>query len=361
MIGYELRPTIYVGNVRMVVELIDSKFQNILLLSSRTPYKYLSQNGVISNLRMKFEVEEYIEVEPNAPIDQLEKIKNGHKKPDLILAVGGGSVLDAAKALSVCWNSNNIEDVFYKREKLEGDKIPVFAIPSTAGTGAELSYGAILEDTAKGLKGGVRGPEVQPNQVLIDIELYQGAPKKLKAEVGFDNLTHAIETYISKISSPVVRYQSIAAIKVIFENLENAVLHDDTRSMEALAISASFMGLNLAKSSTCLPHRIQYVIGPNTNTSHAQGLIMLYRGWLPIIGQTEEFASLAAGLGTTREGLIEQIASLKKNLDLEYRLGDYGVSHSQITELASKVTGACENDPSYVGLETLEQIIKGSI
>jgi len=218
-----------------------------------------------------------------------------------------------------------------------------------------------LEDTEKKIKGGIRGEIVQPDQVLIDIELYVMAPKKLKAEVGFDCLTHAIETYLSKKASPVVRYQSIAAIRTILNHLEDATIRASKKSLEKVALASMMMGINLAKSSTCLPHRIQYIIGPKTDTSHAQGLIMLYRGWLPIIKETAGFVELSHDLGTSVQELINQIEHLKNKLDINYRLSDYGIDPKNARKLAEEVTGTVELDPCYNGQQTIESIIEGSI
>ncbi len=340
-----------------------SYFENvtILIISTPTIVKITSVQTFLNflnsrtsgGLSLKF-------ITPEVPLEEVDSIVKEIQKPDKIIAIGGGSAIDAAKLLSVCWDGINGTQLFRNEKALPKFKIPVLAIPTTAGTGAELSFGAIVSDTEKGKKGGVRSGLLQPDHVLIDYQLYNNAPKKLKAETGFDCLTHAIETYCSLVSSPIIKYQSVNAIQTVFSHLRNAI-EGDCESMQKMAISSCLMGLNLAYSSTCLPHRIQYVIGPDTGTSHAQGLIMLYRGWLKEISKENIINELTKDLGLSANKFTESIIDLKKDLEIDYRLSDYGIKENQVSEIAKKVTGNVQNDPSYKGIYSIEKIIYNSI
>lgn len=360
MIDYLIRPGIYVASVHSLPELISNRFSNILLLTSPTIYGYLKSTGLVDTL-VNQNSQIFSSIKPNAHLSQLEQIMRSFDKPSAIIAIGGGSVLDSAKALSVTWGNTSIYDYFYKKAEISSRKIFTIAIPTTAGTGAELSYGAILEDVNQKLKGGLRGEIIQPDEVVIDIDLYKLAPSRLISETGFDCLTHAIETYLSTNSSPLVRYQSIAAINTVLTYLPLAVKQKDSHSMMNMALASCMMGINLAKSTTCLPHRIQYVIGPRTDTSHAQGLVMLYKGWLPVISKTMIFKNLAKDLGLSEKKLIEKITILKKELNLTYSLKEYGITDKDVKDIAAKVTGNVANDPSFNGVKTIEEIIKNSL
>lgn len=299
-------------------------------------------------------------ISPEAPIDELDGIINNNEKPDHIIGIGGGSVIDSTKALSLSWDGRTVTDLFYQKKENPKSKILTTVVPTTAGTGAELSHGAIVYDSANSKKGGIRGAILQPDSVVIDKEIYKHAPHKLIAETGFDCLTHAIETYCSTASNRVAQFQSVKAVETVFGSLQKAV-DGDQEALEKMAIAASFMGLNLAYSRTCLPHRIQYVIGPRTNTSHAQGLIMLYRGWLPLISKSKVFIELACDLGMTSKDLLRSINSLKKELSIDYRLGEYEVKNHESEDLAKQVTGTVELDPCYQSQQTIIKIIKDSI
>jgi alcohol dehydrogenase class IV len=199
--------------------------------------------------------------------------------------------------------------------------------------------------------------------VLIDAKLHHACPLKLKAEVGFDCLTHAVETYISRKSNALVKIQSVSCINTIFDHLPKACMDQSLYDMEKVAISSALMGINLAYSSTCLPHRIQYVIGPLTRTSHAQGLIALYKGWIPhlIENRTAEFGELARDLGIDAFGLYDKINNLKKILNIEYSLADLGLKDNQLEAISGEVSGNLSTDPSYRDRGSIVNILKQSL
>lgn len=337
----------------------------ILILTSKSVYANYGLSEIFESLKKKSNLYIFDHISPDAPFDDLDLVidnLNG-KRLDTIIAIGGGSTIDAAKALSIAFGSESYKDIFYGKVKLPTIKVPVLAIPTTAGTGAELSYGAIIYDKANRKKGGIRGEIIQPDYVLIDARLHNGCPPKLKAEVGFDCLTHAIETYISKKSSPIIKMQSINCIRTIFQHLVPAFRQSTLEDMEKVAIASSLMGVNLALSSTCLPHRIQYVIGPRTGTSHAQGLIAIYKGWLKhlMAENVLELSNLARDLGFSTNEFIDEVENLRIKLGLNYGVTELGISEDDIEEVAMAVTGNVEADPSYKDLNSIINILKLSL
>lgn len=358
---YSIQPKVTAGPIAGIISGIDRQVgKNVLLLSSPSVIRISTVQALLSGLEKEFALTVFSEIEPNAPVGTLDCLVHENDKPDLIIAIGGGSVIDSAKALSVGWQGKSISDLFYKKADIGTEKIEVIAVPTTAGSGAELSYGAILFDKTNNYKGGLRSPLLQPDQVFIDVDLYKEAPIHLIAETGFDCMTHAIETYLSKKSTPLVRYQSVAAINATLTHLEEAVAKN-IWALEQMAIASAMMGINLALSSTCLPHRLQYVLGPHTRTSHAQGLIMLYRGWLPLVSKTSEFRMLELALGLRQGELVARIGALKQQLDIDYRAGDFGLTEAEIPSLLDKVDGILDVDPCYSSKQTLENIMKGSL
>lgn len=362
MSNYHFNTKISSGNLANLIEEIDtSAVRNVLVLTSPSVLRNNTTVAFIGMLKKMIPDTVVISnITPDAPIAPLDNIVQENARPDLIIAIGGGSVIDSSKALSVAWQGASIFDLFYKRKRMPTSKIKVFAVPTTAGTGAELSYGAILYDKESKLKGGIRSALIQPDIAFIDIELYKSAPSTLIAEVGFDCFTHAVETYISTASTPIVRYQSIAAIQTVFKNLPDAV-NKNKQDLEKVAIAATNMGINLALSSTCLPHRIQYVIGPLTNTSHAQGLIMLYNGWLSEVSATPQYNMLVKDLGLTSNEFINRVSGLKRVLNIDYRLGDCGIPEIDVPAIAARVEGNLKNDPCYSSIDTLINILKNSL
>jgi len=363
--NYKIQPEVLVAPLSFDVLESIGIGNEVLILSSRSVEISFKLDKLFSRLSLNRKLHIYNHIRPDAPFKDLDIIIQEQKKNNLdyIIAIGGGSVIDAAKTLSISFEGIDYKDVFYKRAAPPVNKIPVLAIPTTAGTGAELSFGAIVYDNYNKIKGGLRGEVIQPNAVLIDARLHNSCPYKLKAEVGFDCLTHAVETYISKKSNSLVKIQSISCIKNIFKFLVPACKNNDIHSMEKIALSSALMGINLAYSSTCLPHRIQYSIGPLTQTSHAQGLIALYKGWLKYLLEIKlsELDQLSNDLSMTSIEFVEKIQTLKKVLDIDYSLTDLGVKLEQVADISKSVSGNVLADPSYLNTETLIKILKYSM
>lgn len=336
--------------------------KEVLIICSNTVGKSHGVNEIFEGLRSDSRLHIFNHIRPDAPFEDIDLVLEKLKeiKLDSIIAIGGGSTIDAAKALSVAFGNTCYKDVFYGKSLIPTEKIKLLAIPTTAGTGAELSFGAILYDKINGKKGGIRGEIVQPDYVLIDANLHNGCPTALKAEVGFDCLTHAIETYISKKSTALVRVQSVNCIKIIFKHLVPACENNSLEDMEKVAIASTFMGINLAFSSTCLPHRIQYVIGPMTGTSHAQGLIAIYKGWLKHLRQEniKALKSLASDLNLTVDQFIEKVDKLKNELNINFGITKLGLHEHNINEIANKVSGNMEADPSYKDTTSINNVLK---
>ena len=183
------------------------------------------------------------------------------------------------------------------------------------------------------------------------------------AEAGFDCLTHAIETYLSTKSNDFTRLNSINAINNIFSNLEKAVNKRERNNLIKMAITSTLMGVNLAYSSTCMPHRIQYIIGPMTNTSHAQGLIALYNGWLKHIKNINDlsFKNLLSDLNLNSNQFINKIKQLKVNLNINYTLSDFGIKKSDVISIAKMVKGSLENDPAFKNKSSIINVLNGAL
>lgn len=358
---YQIKPEIEIGNFK---EIIYNKglTGNLLILTSKT----INKVHEIENVFVGENIKVISSVEPELPFSYIKKcFEQIEVTPDIIVAIGGGSVLDLAKVLSVCKDFEELKKLYFNKEYVYVKYSKLYAIPSTFGTGAEMSFGAILYDDEKKQKGGLRNKLVQPDVVIIDSEVYKSAPPKIMAETGFDCLTHAIETYLSSASNKVVKYQSVAAIDIVFKHLVPSILERSDNSISKMAIASMMMGVNLAYSSTCLPHRIQYIIGPLTKTSHAQGLIVLYRGWLELIARHKsenfEIQNLLQDLGITFETLVNNINVLKKNLNIDYRLSDFNFNEFDIDIIAQKVDGNLFNDPFYQDINSIKFIIKNSL
>ncbi len=360
----QIKPPIYFSKItkdHLAKSIVGNK---IAVICSKSVYLHTHISNVIDDLAKDYDVKLFTDIRPEAPLSDLINIIDYYGKfpPQTIIGIGGGSVIDAAKALKVSFVNGHIEELLARKVALPTYGINVIAIPTTAGTGAELSHGAIIFDEAKSIKVGLRGEVLQPNAVFIDIELYKTLPKKLMAEVGFDCLTHAIETYLSTKSTSLIQFQSVSAIRCVFDHLEDAI-NGDNHSLSKIAIASTLMGINLAYSTTCLPHRIQYIVGPLTKTSHAQGLIAIYNGWLKLVFQDKKksnLSNLERDLNF-KEDLNEKILLLTNKLKINLTLSDIGLDEIHIESIADQINGPLEYDPSYKDKNTIIEILKHSM
>ena len=358
---YQIRPEIKIGPFSDMISNIAS-LGKVLILTSKSLDKFHRIQEIFGTKSCQV----ITNVEPELPFSYIKNLYSSIKiYPDTIIAIGGGSVMDLGKALSVAKDFSVLDDFFKKKRTNYEKYAQLISIPTTFGTGAETSFGSILYDDANGIKDGLRSNEIQSKTVIIDPQLYLSAPSILMAESGFDCLTHAIETYLSKATNEIVKYQSVIAIRTVFDHLENAVFKKDERSVVKMGIASMMMGVNLAYSSTCLPHRIQYIIGPMTQTSHAQGLSMLYKGWLKLIrGQVNERSEIQDLLKDIKMSFPEfedKILSLRKELEIDYGLADFGVNKENIDSIARSVGGNLTNDPFYKDINSIRLLLRGAL
>jgi alcohol dehydrogenase class IV len=358
---YQLKPIIKIGSYKDILD-TNNNSQNVLVLTTKS-INYIHKIDKFFHNK-KFQV--ISNVLPELPLTYVKKLYSEIKfVPDLIIAIGGGSVLDLGKALSVAKNFSVLEKL-YSKNLIDYEKhAQLFAAPTTFGTGAETSFGSILYNDTIKKKDALRSKILQSDMVVIDQNLYSTASPKIMAESGFDCLTHAIETYLSKATNEIVKFQSVAAINIVFDHLENAVKHQNKKSITKMAIASMMMGVNLAYSSTCLPHRIQYVIGPITNTSHAQGLVMIYKGWLKLINKqlknNNEIKSLLCDLKLTFKEFENKILLLRTRLGIDYSLNDFNINNQDLDNISNLVSGNLTNDPFFKDIDSIKFILKESM
>lgn len=273
---------------------------------------------------------------------------------DVIVGFGGGSAIDAAKAIAAgIREKEGIEALFYQGKEPGADTLPIIAIPTTAGTGSELSKAAIITDEERKVKTGIRGKALYPLAAIVDSCFTESVPFQTTMETGFDVLAHAIESYISKAASPYTRMQSEMAVRIVGEYLPRlAERLSDTEAREKMSFASMIMGINLGNASTCLPHRMQYPIGAHTDTSHGAGLAALFTAW---VGCEYPYASEKLEKVTellTRNRINgcrdcqKEIHQFIKLLRLPTSLQELGVERAELAIMASEVTGNIKNDPT---------------
>lgn len=275
-------------------------------------------------------------------------------KSDVIVGFGGGSAMDMAKAIALgARTDDEIEEYFYGNKEVGNEVLPTIAIPTTAGTGSELSRASIITDSEKRVKKGIRGDALYPKVAIVDSIFTESVPFDITMQTGFDVLAHAMESYVSKASSPYTQMQSEYAIKLVGEMLPRLSVNlKDEEARKNMSYASMIMGINLGNASTGLPHRLQYPLGAFTDTSHGLGLAALYCAWIDYeykYSQEKVEKMISTIMGENIRGKNDCINEMQKfitSLKLPVTLKNMGIDRTQLREMSEAVTGNLLNDPA---------------
>ena len=282
-----------------------------------------------------------------------------------VIGLGGGSALDAAKAAAAVMAGADISALLLEDKPAPENTLPIVCIPTTAGTGTETSQAAIVSDDTRGIKQGLRGAALIPRVAIVDPDLLATLPDIVAAETGFDVLTHALETWVSRRHSPLTAIYSRHAIATVFKHLPLFLSDRDRReSHREMALASLMMGWNLSNSTTALPHRMQYPVGARTDTSHPAGLASLYPAWSrrAALAAPEPFEFIAslAGEAKASDGR-DCLLSFMKSIGVNRRLSDFGISLADCPALALAVQGNLSADPCDSSLKALQELYEASV
>jgi alcohol dehydrogenase class IV len=188
---------------------------------------------------------------------------------DAVLALGGGSPMDAAKviAASACngGDARKLEGMM----KVRRPPLPLYAIPTTAGTGSEVTYAAVVSDPRTHTKGFFVDPKLLPRMTALDPTLMTGLPQPVTAATGMDALTHAVESYLAKTATPQTKAWATCAVRLIFENLPKASADGaDVAARKAMALASYYAGLAFTRTSVGYVHAIAHTFGAYYRTPH---------------------------------------------------------------------------------------------
>lgn len=311
----------------------------------------------------------YDKVSPNPELDEVkEAVRLGKESgATAVIGFGGGSAIDAAKAAAAGLVCKERLDYYYFNGKEPEAALPVIAIPTTAGTGSELSKGAIISDAKSLLKKGIRGKNLYPKAAVVDSYFTEHIPFKVTMETGFDVFAHALESYISIKASRFSEMLSLEAVMLTGENLIRLTENlDDIKAREKMSYASMIMGINLGTTGTALPHRLQYPVGAVTGTSHGAGLLALYPAWLGVeYKYSAEKIDRAVGIlsGKLCHGEEESLGEFMKfieKLDVRQNLKDLGINDKTIGEMAQRVSGNLENDPAFREANVIQKLYRQS-
>ena len=345
--------------------------QNPLIVIDKNLAKTALQERIASILvsdGIKFTV--FDKIEPEPPIELADEgaalaIKN---KCDIIIGIGGGSAMDVAKAIAVIATNKGEAADFLGLNKVPKAGLPKIMIPTTAGTGSEVTFTAVFVRKALKKKEGMNSPFLYPELALLDPELTLSLPPAPTAQTGLDALCHAIESYTSINSSPMSEMFSLEAIALIAENLRTCV-HDGKNivARERMLLGSLYAGIGLANAGVTAVHSLSYPLGGKYGVGHGlANTIMLP----PVMafnlpGALEKFADVAEAMGECIDGLpvreaaylaVDAVEALIEDCGIDASIQDFGVEEKDfpaLADVAMTVARPLENNPRKMTKEDM--------
>ena len=298
--------------------------------------------------------------------------EGGH---DALISIGGGSAIDTAKAIGVLLaNGGKIRD--YKVPALPAvEGPPHIAVPTTAGTGAEVTRFAVISDDVLEEKMLIAGPTLLPTAALVDYELSLSMPPRLTADTGIDALTHSIEAYVSRRANPFSDALALKAMESIWHALPVAYADPTCRSArETMMSAATLAGIAFSNASVALVHGMSRPFGVFFHVAHGLSNAML----LPVVTRfsvesaEERYAHCAYAVGVARRGLPAQKAAsllvdalLQRNAELNVPSPkQYGIVEERYFALIPKMaeqalaSGSPQNNPRLASQQEIEQLYR---
>ena len=287
---------------------------------------------------------------------------------DAIVAVGGGSVIDTAKAISIIMTNTEHSGVTSLDGAVETRTkgLPLFALPTTAGTAAEVTINYVITDETNMKKMVCVDVHDIPVCAIIDPDLMQSMPQSLASTTGMDALTHAMEGYITKAGWLIPDMFHINAMALIYKNLEKAANEKDDIAIEKMAYAQYIAGMGFSNVGLGIVHSMAHSLGAFIDTPHGLANSILLPHVMRFNGQVcpDLFRNMGRAFGLNMEGLndyevietiVDSIQELSKSMNIPQRLRDVGIPKEMIPQLASQaINDACTpGNPREVTVDDL--------
>jgi len=334
----------------LLLELASASPDSVLLLTD----KGIIQAGIAEKILNKLSEKGFQPVvfddipgNPNVPDVKKALAAIAGKTITHVVALGGGSVLDVAKAVGLLLGDPELdyEEVQWRRQQIKKAPLPVIGIPTTAGTGSEVTHVAVVGDS-KGFKMGVLHPAMFMKTAIIDGSLMLSLPRQLTSTTGMDSLVHAIEAFLSKKANPVSDMFALSAIRAIVKWLPEAYKNgSNLEARKQMAMAATLAGISFDQSSLGLVHALAGPFCGTYHLHHGLGVATLLPATLafdaPAI-PAERWDLLRDALGLPQNAKADVLGDfardLLKTLDMPTRLSEVGLKAEDIAAIAESAT-----------------------
>jgi 1-propanol dehydrogenase len=346
---------IYMGE-NALDRLLEWKNKSIMLISD----PYLSKSGMLNVIMERLNkgnnrVHLFDQIVPDPPIETIVEGMSLMRecRPELVLVVGGGSAIDAAKAIN-----------YFAEKSLDFNDVPLVAIPTTSGTGSEVTSFSVITDARKNVKYPLVDDEMLPSEAILDPSLVLTVPAVITADTGMDVLTHAIEAYVSLNANEISDAMAEKAVRLVFGYLEEAYKNGQNLvAREKMHIASCIAGIAFNQTSLGLNHGMAHICGAKFHIPHGRinsillPAIIEYNADLKSYHNrdysraAQKYAELARILGlpasnprTGVRSLITEITKLQKSLNMPVNLRACGVEAKKLDELKEEISKVSLND-----------------
>ncbi len=335
----------------LVDEIKRRKFKRALVVTDETLLKVGVTNKVLSLLdENMIPYEMFSDIKPNPTISNVKKGLKIAKKYhcDYLIAVGGGSVIDTAKAIGIVINNPEFKEIknLVGTANTKNPSLPIIALPTTAGTAAEVTINYVITDEEAVVKLVCVDPNDIPVLSIIDTELMSAMPASTAAATGLDALTHAMECYITKGAWEMSDMFALKAMKLIYENLESAV-NKNRDAMDKMALAQYIAGMGFSNVGLGIVHSMAHQLGAVYDTPHGVANALLLPYILEYNGEVcpDRFRDMGRAFGLDMNGLSDKeavkkvadaVRELAVRLNIPQHIRDIGGKEEDIPLLAKK-------------------------
>lgn len=289
---------------------------------------------------------------------------------DIIVSIGGGSAIDCGKGIAIKLRNQGEFANYMGVDKVPNPGAPLIAIPTTAGTGSEVTKVTVITDTQRNVKMMLSSDCLLASVALVDPLLSLTTPPHLTAAVGVDALTHAIEAYISKRANPITDALALEAIRLISGSLRQAWANGENISARTdMMIGATMAGMAFSNSSVALVHGMSRPIGAYFHIHHglSNSVLLLDVMEFTVVGTPKRFADIAKAMGEQIEGLslmkqadaaINAVERLVNDIDMP-RLGEIGIDSDKFEAVLDQMaadaiaSGSPANNPRHASSDDI--------
>ncbi|MFC2082310.1 iron-containing alcohol dehydrogenase [Bacteroidota bacterium] len=341
---------------------LPSNTKNILIVTDKVISEKTDILTKIESSLEQYKIIVFNEVEANP---SYETVGNGaalskENNVDFVIGLGGGSSMDAAKGIAVAAaNSKSIKE-YVSGEAMECDPLPVVCLPTTSGTGSEVTPFAVFSDNKNKTKNGFANDKIFPIFSIIDPELTYSMPESVTLYTGLDVLTHALEAYLSTESFELNDQYALKAAEIVIDNLPEAA-KNNFDAMDRMAYASMLAGVAITHASTILPHIMGYPLTVYHNIPHGLASVLTFPAFIDYL---KEY-SLAADKVKQIDRLFIKYGGIKQfieQLGVSANLSEYKIKKSEIDNFVSKtiVKGDVQITPGNVTADVIYKIFEKS-